>query len=193
MPQFISLLAVRNLLGELGPFNTMLVNMGILNDPVSFLQNSDRILRARVTIILTNFLIGVPYTMLLTTGILMNIPGDLYEAAKIDGASPFKTLVKITMPYIIFVTTPYLISAFIGNINNFNIIYLLTEGKPNVVGGYKAGATDLLVTWLFKLSVNEREYNMGALIGILIFLCTSVITLVTYRHTKSYKEEDAFQ
>jgi len=193
MPQFVSLLAVRNILGELGPFNTMLVKLGFLSDPISFLANSDSVLRARVAIILTNFWIGVPYTMLMTSGILLNIPADLYEAARIDGASPFKCLVKITMPYIIFVTTPYLISSFIGNFNNFNVIYLLTNGRPGVAGGYKAGATDLLVTWLFKLSVDEREYNLGALIGILTFLCTSTITLITYRHTRAYKEEDAFQ
>jgi arabinogalactan oligomer/maltooligosaccharide transport system permease protein len=193
MPQFVSLLAIRNILGELGPFNTLLVKLGILSDPISFLANSNSVLRARVTIILTNFWIGVPYTMLMTSGILLNIPADLYEAARIDGASAFKCLVKITMPYIIFVTTPYLISSFIGNFNNFNVIYLLTNGRPGVAGGYKAGATDLLVTWLFKLSVDEREYNLGALIGIMTFLCTSTITLLTYRHTKAYKEEDAFQ
>jgi arabinogalactan oligomer/maltooligosaccharide transport system permease protein len=193
MPQFVSLLAIRNILGELGPFNTLLVKMGFLSEPLSFLANSDSVLRVRMTIILANFWIGVPYTMLMTSGILLNIPADLYEAARIDGAGPFKCLVKITMPFIIFVTTPYLISSFIGNFNNFNVIYLLTEGKPSAVGGYKAGATDLLVTWLFKLSVNEREYNLGSLIGILTFLCTSTITLITYRHSKAYKEEDAFQ
>jgi arabinogalactan oligomer/maltooligosaccharide transport system permease protein len=193
MPQFVSLLAIRNILGELGPVNTMLVNWGVLKEPISFLMNSDSVLRTRVTIILTNFWIGVPYTLLMTSGILLNIPADLYEAARIDGAGPFRCLVKITMPYIIFVTTPYLISSFIGNFNSFNVIYLLTNGRPSVAGGYKAGATDLLVTWLFKLSVDEREYNLGALIGIMTFLCTSIITLVTYRHTKAYKEEDAFQ
>ena len=193
MPQFVSLLAVRNILGELGPINTLFVKLGILDNPVSFLMNSESLLRTRITIIITNFWIGVPYTMLLTTGILMNIPTDYYEAATIDGASPFKCLVKITMPYIIFVTAPYLISAFIANFNSFNVIYLLTGGGPSVPGGYKAGSTDLLVTWLFKLSVDEKEYNMGAVIGILTFLCTSVITLITYRNTKAYKEEDAFQ
>jgi len=193
MPQFVSLLAVRNILGELGPFNTLLIKMGFLSEPLSFLGNSDSFLRVRATIILTNFWIGVPYTLLMTSGILLNIPADLYEAAKIDGAGPFRCLVKITLPFIIFVTTPYLISSFIGNFNSFNVIYLLTNGMPNVVGGYKAGATDLLVTWLFKLSVNERDYNLGSLIGIMTFLCTSTITLITYRHSKAYKEEDAFQ
>ena len=193
MPQFISLLAVRNILGEFGPFNTMLLNLGIINEPMSFLANSDSLSRVRMTIILVNFWIGVPYTMLMTTGILLNIPADLYEAAKIDGASPFRILVKITMPFIIFITTPYLITSFIGNFNSFNIIYLLTGGGPSVAGGYKAGSTDLLVTWLFKLSVDEREYNLGAVIGIMTFMCTSIITLVTYRRTRAYKEEDRFQ
>ena len=193
MPQFVSLLAVRNILGELGPFNAMLMNLGITNEPVSFLVNSESFLRTRVTIILTNFWIGVPYTMLMTTGILLNIPADLYEAARIDGAGRFRILLKITMPYILFITTPFLISSFVSNFNSFNVIYLLTGGLPRTAGGYKAGATDLLVTWLYKLSVDEREYNLGAVIGILTFLCTSVITLVTYRRSKSYKEEDRFQ
>ena len=193
MPQFVSLLAVRALLGEIGPFNLMLMELGITNEPISFLANSSNILRTRITIILTNFWIGVPYTMLMTTGILMNIPVDLYEAARIDGASKFKILRKITMPYIIFVTTPYLITSFVGNFNSFNVIYLLTEGGPRVPGGYVAGSTDLLVTWLYKLSIDEREYNLGAVVGIMTFICTSVITLVTYRRSKAYKEEDRFQ
>ena len=193
MPQFVSLLAVRNILGELGPFNTMLIKMGILQGPLSFLMDSDSVLRTRVTIILVNFWLGVPYTMLMTTGILLNIPSDIYEAAKIDGAGAFRILMKITMPYVIFITTPYLITSLIGNFNNFNVIYLLSQGRPYSVGGYKAGTTDLMVTWLFKLSIDEREYNLGAVIGILTFLCTSTIALLTYRRSKAYKTEDAFQ
>jgi len=193
MPQFVSLLAVRNLLGELGPFNNMLMSLGLTDDPISFLNNSQNILRTRITVILTNFWIGVPYTMLMTTGILLNIPADLYEAARIDGASKFRILLKITMPYILFITTPYLISSFVGNFNSFNVIYLLTGGGPPVAGGYKAGSTDLLVTWLYKLSIDEREYNLGSVVGIMTFLCTSTITLITYRRSKAYKEEDRFQ
>ena len=193
MPQFVSLLAIRNLLGEHGPFNQMLLTLGLTHEPISFLSNSPSILRTRIVIILTNFWIGVPYTMLMTTGILMNIPADLYEAARIDGASKFKILAKITMPYILFITTPYLISSFVGNFNSFNVIFLLTGGGPPVPGGYKAGSTDLLVTWLYKLSIDEREYNLGSVVGIMTFLCTSTITLITYRRSKAYKEEDRFQ
>ena len=194
LPQFISLLAVRNLLSKYGPFNELLLNLGIIKENMEFLGNVDvdQANTARIVILIVNLWIGMPYTMLQTSGILMNIPSDLYEAATIDGANKRQMFFNITLPYIIFVTTPYLISSFVGNINSFNIIYLLTGGGP-AVPGYKAGQTDLLVTWLYKLTVDESEYNLGAVIGILTFLITSTITLITYRRSKAYNEEDTFQ
>ena len=112
-----------------------------------------------------------------------------------DGAKPLLIFFKITFPYIFFITTPDLISSFIGNVTSFNIIYMLSQGGPNVGSsvGYKAGTTDLLVTWLYKLTVDEQNYNTGAVIGIFTFLVTSAITLVTYRRSRAYKEEDTFQ
>lgn len=196
IPQFISLLAMRNLLSVNGPINGMLMNMGLIDSPVNFLGHDVNIgvneWSVKFMIILINMWVGVPYTMLMTSGILMNIPTDLYEAAKVDGAKPFTMFFKITFPYIFFITTPYLISSFIGNVTSFNIIFMLTGGGPSVAG-FKAGKTDLLVTWLYKLTIENSDYNTGAIIGILTFLCTSVITLVTYRRSKSYKEEDTFQ
>jgi arabinogalactan oligomer/maltooligosaccharide transport system permease protein len=133
----------------------------------------------------------------MTSGILLNIPTDLYEAARVDGTSKIKMFFKITMPYIFFITTPYLISSFIGNINSFNTIFLLSGGGPTVTdalgSAYRAGETDLLVTWLYKLTIDNGDYNTGAVIGILTFLFTSTITLITYRNSKAYKEEDTFQ
>ncbi len=193
IPQFISLLAMRNLISEYGPLQKFLVSSGILDKPMSFLANANNPWTARITVILINLWVGIPYSMLLASGAIMNIPYELYEAANIDGARKFTVWRKITMPYILFITTPYLISAFVGNITSFNIIYLLTGGSPKVTGGYIAGATDLLVTWLYKLTIEEQQYNLGAVIGILTFLITSTVTLITYRRTKSYKEEDSFQ
>jgi arabinogalactan oligomer/maltooligosaccharide transport system permease protein len=147
---------------------------------------------ARVTIIIINLWIGIPYTMLQVTGILQNIPSDLYEAAKIDGAGPVVIFFKITLPYMLFVTTPYLITTFTGNINNFNVIYLLTGGGPTYVGD-TAGQSDLLITWLYKLTVDNKYYNIGAVIGILSFILLSIVSLVTYRNSQSYKNEEAFK
>jgi arabinogalactan oligomer/maltooligosaccharide transport system permease protein len=126
------------------------------------------------------------------TGILQNIPEEQYEAAKIDGANVFQVFFKITLPYMLFVLTPYLITQFTGNINNFNVIYLLTRGEPVGVGN-TAGATDLLVTWLYKLSVDQQKYNLGAVIGIFTFVVLSVVSLVTYRSSGSYKNEEGFK
>ena len=194
IPQFISLLAVRNLLGEYGPVNSILMNAGWIQSPIGFLglKASDSEVLAKIMIIVINMWVGIPYTMLMTSGILMNIPADLYEAARVDGASTVKMFFKITLPYVIFVTTPYLISSFVGNLNSFNSVFLLTGGGP-VYTGYQAGGTDLLVTWLFKVTIDQGSYNTGAVIGIFTFIITATITLVTYRRSKAYNEEDTFQ
>ena len=71
------------------------------------------------------------------------------------------------------------------------VIYLLSAGKPTPVGD-SAGKTDLLVTWLYKLTIDNQEYNIGAVIGILTFVVLSIVALVTYRNTKSYKDEEGF-
>lgn len=196
VPQFISLLAVRNLFNNVGPINSMLMNLGWISEPIAFFGGTSghpgNEYLAKVMVIIINMWLGIPYTMLMTSGILMNIPTDLYEAARVDGASRSKMFFKITLPYVIFVTTPYLISSFIGNINSFNTIFLLTGGAPEVTG-YKAGGTDLLVTWLYKLTIDNGEYNTGAVIGIITFAITATITLITYRRSRAYKEEDTFQ
>ena len=118
---------------------------------------------------------------------------DLYEAAQIDGATKRQAFFHITIPYILFVTTPYLITSFIGNITSFNVIFLLTNGGPVAPGGWQAGETDLLVTWLYKLTIEQSDYNIGAVVSILTFIITATATLLSYRRSKAFKEEDAFQ
>ena len=93
----------------------------------------------------------------------------------------------------VFVMTPSLITSFTGNINNFNVIFLLSGGGPDNVNYYFAGDTDLLVTWLYKLTINQKDYNLGAVIGILTFVVLATVSLLTYRNTASYKDEGAFQ
>lgn len=189
IPQFVSLLIVRTLLDKTGPVNSILIENGVIDQYIPFLSNA---MMARVTVIVVNLWIGIPYTMLQVTGILQNIPSDLYEAAKVDGANAFTTFFKITLPYMLFVTAPYLVTTFTGNVNNFNVIYLLTGGAPTPVGN-SAGKTDLLVTWLYKLTIDNQKFNTGAVIGIMTFVVLSIVSLVTYRNTGSYKDEEGFQ
>lgn len=188
VPQFVSLLLIRSMLQPEGIINRMLVDAGWVSSALPFMINTTW---ARVTVIVVNLWVGIPYTIMQVTGVLQNIPADLYEAARLDGAGPVKQFVNITFPYMMFVLTPYLITQFTGNVNNFNIIYLLTGGGPVNIGN-SAGNTDLLVTWLYKLSVDQQKYNMAAVIGIFTFVVLAVVSLVTYRSTGSYKDEEGF-
>ena len=126
------------------------------------------------------------------TGILQNVPAELYEAAELDGASWWQRFMNVTMPYIFFVMTPYLITTFTGNVNNFNVIYLLSGGEPTPIGS-SAGKTDLLITWLYKLTVDKDNYSMGAVIGIMTFIVLAIVALITYRNSGSYKNEEGFR
>ena len=189
VPQFVSLMVIRSMLQPDGIINRMLLDAHLITEKLPFLTNATW---ARVLVLVVNLWVGIPYTIMQVTGILQNIPAEQYEAARIDGANVFQIFFKITLPYMLFVMTPYLITQFTGNINNFNIIYLLTRGEPVGVGN-TAGATDLLVTWLYKLSVDQQKYNLGAVIGIFTFVVLSVVSLVTYRSSGSYKNEEGFK
>ncbi len=189
VPQFVSLLLMNQILQDDGVMNVILGYMGI--GPISFFNSSAIV--ARVTVIVVNMWVGVPYTILQTSGILMNIPEDLYESARIDGATPVVQFFQITLPYMLFVTTPYLIQSFVGNINNFNVIYLLTGGGPQKdMNLYQAGQTDLLVTWLFKLTMDSNDYNTAAAVGILVFIVCATLSLITFNLSKSSRNEEEF-
>ena len=199
VPQFVSLLIMSKMLdtgggimGSGGGIITQLVEQ-IFNYHLKF---GIDINTTRICIVLVNMWIGVPYSMLMCSGILMNIPSDLYESARIDGASPARQFMKITLPYMLFVTGPYLITQFIGNINNFNVIYLLSGGGPGDLMLYTDGAkgTDLLITWLYKLSLGaDRNYKLASVIGILVFVISATFSLVVYNKSSAVKGEDNFQ
>ena len=189
VPQFVSLLIIRTMFKEEGAVNTALMSMGLIQKALPFFTDANW---AKVTIIVINLWVGIPYTVMQVTGILQNIPAEQYEAATIDGANVFQQFMNITLPYMIFVLTPYIITSFTGNINNFNIIYLLSGGGPTYVGD-SAGQTDLLVTWLYKLSIDKQQYNLGAVIGIFTFVVLAIVALVTYRNSGSYKDEEGFK
>ena len=191
IPQFVSLLYVSKMFAADGLINTYLMKWGWISSPLPFWTDP---VWARVTIIIINIWIGIPYLMLIATGILMNIPADLYESARIDGANAFQMYRKITLPYMLFVTGPYLLTSFTGNINNFNVIFLLSGGKPlslDLAGN--AGHTDLLITWLYKMTVNDTNYKLAAVMGILVFIVSAVINLMVYNMIPSIKNEEDFQ
>ena len=181
-----------------GIVNGFLIDLGWV-DPLNPLPFWTDVTWARISIIAINVWIGIPYLMLMATGILMNIPADLYESAKIDGAGVWKQYTKITLPYMLFVTGPYLLTQFTGNMNNFNVIYLLTGGGPSMTDAAGVlgapGRTDLLVTWLFKMITTSEPaaYNLASVIGIMVFVVVALISLVVYNVMPSIKNEEDFQ
>jgi len=211
IPQFIMLLIISVLLGQGGAVNTWFESMGwksfpflgSLTSETSVAVSTADYIIPKITVIVINMWVGIPYTMLSTSGILMNIPEDLYESSRIDGAGAWTQFWKITMPYILFVTGPSLLTTFIGNINNFNVIYLLTGGNPemyDVVSGdinllCNPGHTDLLITWLYKLSydANGAQYNVASVIGIIVFVICAFFSLIMYKRLGSVQNEEEFQ
>ena len=191
VPQFVSLMIIRTMFKDDGAVNKLLQTLGWIGagENLPFWTNATW---ARVTVIMVNIWVGIPYTVMSVTGILKNIPAEQYEAARIDGANAVQQFINITLPYMFFVMTPTLITTFTGNINNFNVIYLLSGGGPTYVGD-TAGQTDLLVTWLYKLTVDKQQFNVAAVIGIMTFLILAFVSLVTYRNSASYKDEGAFK
>ena len=195
VPQFISLMYMSKLFAKNGLINGFLIKSGILDVPFDFWGNATS---ARILVILINVWIGIPYLMLIATGILMNIPDDLYESAKIDGANAVQAFMKITLPYMLFITGPYLLTSFIGNINNFNVIFLLTGGNISnprlTVGGTSATDTDLLITWLYKITTGaDSNFKLASVVGIMIFVVVAGLSLIVYNVLPSNKNEEDFQ
>ncbi len=192
IPQFVTLLLISKMFGDNGIVNTFCSNVGILdffknigllNAGDSFIPFLSRPGWAHVTIILVNIWVGIPYQMLVATGILMNIPSDQIESAKIDGANKFQIFWKITMPYVMFITGPSLIQSVIGNINNFNVIYLLTYNYKTTnmaMANSHANEVDLLITWLFRLTNEYSNFKMASVIGIVTFVVCAALSLLTF-------------
>jgi arabinogalactan oligomer/maltooligosaccharide transport system permease protein len=186
IPQFISILVFRNIFnGTLGPINKYLAAVGI--DPVPWLSDP---LMAKVTIVLVNMWFGIPYYMALMSGILTTISKDVYEAAEVDGANAIQRFWKITLPLVLYATAPLLIMAFAFNFNNFNLIYLLTDGNP-VNANYKfAGSTDILISWIYKMTLHQSQFNVASAVSIILFILIATLSIWNFRRTRSFKEED---
>ena len=126
-----------------------------------------------------------------------SLPLSLVEAARIDGASSFQIFRKITMPYLLFVTGPALITDFVKNINNFNVIYLLTQDvyttTNQAMASSQAKEVDLLVTWLFRLTQDYYNYKMASAIGIIVFIICAVFTLVAFNRMIKGDKEGTYQ
>src|SRR5690625_2265421 len=146
---------------------------------------------AKIALIMIQTWLGFPFVFALFTGVLQSVPQDMYEAADVDGGSRWQKLRHITLPHVLFATAPLLIMQYAGNFNNFNIIYLFNEGNP-AVRGQNAGGTDILISWVYKLTFETNNYNMAAAITIIMGLFISILAFFQFRRTAAFKEEGRY-
>lgn len=142
----------------------------------------------KVALIMIQTWLGFPFVFAMTTGVLQAIPNDLYEAATMDGASKFEQLKTITLPLVLYSIAPILITQYTFNFNNFNIIYLFNNGGPAVIAS-NAGGTDILVSWIYKLTMSSSQYGIASAITLLLSVFVVAIALWQFRMTSSFKEE----
>ena len=190
MPAIISQLNFQQILnGTFGPLNRFLLDRDIISSPIGWLSDSANPWIPRMTIIFIQIWLAFPYFMALMSGIMTSISKDVYEAAEIDGANERQQFWKITLPLVLAATAPLLVMSFAHNFNNFGIIYFLTEGGPTNPNFIMAGQTDILISWVFKLTVDEMMYNLASVISIIIFLIIGTISTLNFMRTKAFKEE----
>lgn len=183
VPGFISILVFKGLFNQnFGEINAILnalfgVRPAWFADP----------LLAKTMILIVNTWLGYPYIMILCSGLIKAIPSDLYEASAIAGAGPLTNFFKITAPLIAKPLTPLLISAFAFNFNNFVLISLLTDGRPDYLNTkLPAGTTDILVSYTYRIAFTDSGQNFGlaAAISTLIFVMVAVMALVQLKITQ---------
>ncbi|MDO4604679.1 MAG: ABC transporter permease subunit [Helcococcus sp.] len=185
VPAFITIMFFSQMFARGGPIPHIVENLfGVVLD----VKNNP--MQTRVVLILLQGWLGSAYVFLLSTGILQGIPHDLYEAAEIDGATGFKKTWNITIPLVLYQTAPLLLGQYTFNFNNFSIIHLFNGGGPFVPTTYGnvAGSTDLLISYIYKLTINSNYQGMGAAVTVIISLALMFFTWLGFKDMKAFKE-----
>lgn len=190
IPSFVTILVWRGMLNQnFGVINQMLMSLFGSAARVQWLENA---WVAKAACLLVNLWLGYPYMMIVALGALQSIPHELYEASRVDGASHWQQFHKITLPMLLMPLAPLLIGSFAFNFNNFNLIYLLTQGKPAVPNTITpAGATDILLSYTYRLSFEGQRGNqlgLACAVSVVIFLVIATISAVNFRMTGTLEE-----
>jgi arabinogalactan oligomer/maltooligosaccharide transport system permease protein len=185
IPSFLSALIWAGMMNEsFGFINQVLLggaSVPWLTDPVM----------AKVSVLIVNLWLGFPYMFLVCMGALQSIPDDIQEAATVDGARPWAVFRLIKLPLLLVTVAPLLIASFAFNFNNFNTIYMLTDGGPRDSDApIPVGFTDILITMVYKVAFTgqSRDYGLASAYSIIIFIVVAVISIIAFRRTKSLEE-----
>ncbi|MEU8089616.1 ABC transporter permease subunit [Micromonospora chalcea] len=182
MPSFAMLLIWRDM------FNT---DFGLLNNlfglDVDWFGGN---WSARIAVLLVQLWLGYPYMFLVATGALQAIPRELTEATSVDGASPWQSFRSVTLPLLLVALSPLLIASFAYNFNNVNAILFTTEGGPFAPDNPTNGATDLLITYTYRLAFGAQgaEFGLAATVSIFIFAIVATVSAISFRRTRKQEE-----
>ncbi|MCP3032706.1 ABC transporter permease subunit [Halobacillus sp. A1] len=186
VPAFVSILVFAGMFNEtFGTINRDILAVFGLGD-IPWLTNPTY---TKIALILIQTWLGFPFIFAMVTGVLQSIPNELYEAADVDGASIFQKFRGITLPLVLYATAPILITQYTFNFNNFNVIFLFNGGGP-AVPDQNAGGTDILISWIYSLTMTSAQYGKAAAITMILSLIVISVALWQFRRTKSFQEED---
>ena len=192
IPSFITLTGFYFMFCDSGPVIGMLKDWGWVSENFTIITYD-----SKWSLRLLGFFccawLGVPSVMFLATGILSNASTDMYEAARLDGANVFQQFWYLTLPFVLFATTPVIISTFITQFNNFSIFYFLRPETVYASGYFNANSSDLLINWMYNLTVENRLYSLGSALSLILFAFMAVFSLITYVTSPAYKKEDTYR
>lgn len=189
VPAMISALVFRSLFnGQFGPISQFLLDIGWTEERVMWLTDPTNPWLARLVALVVSLWLGFPYFMALISGALTTVSPSLHEAATLDGASAAQRFRWITFPLVWRSTAPLVLLAFVANFNNFGVIYFLTEGGPADPGYRYAGGTDILITWLYKLTLDNGLYDLAAVMSIVIFVIVGSFAVWNLRRSKALQD-----
>ncbi|MFW6120175.1 MAG: carbohydrate ABC transporter permease [Petrotogales bacterium] len=174
LPGVVSLTNIRfMLLRDWGIVNSLLMQIGIMDEPISWLTGR----MALFTIIIGNIWIRWPLWFITLLAGLQSIPGELYEAAKVDGATRWQTFRKITLPSISPVITILTVLTALWSFNNFNVPFILTGGSPS-------DAANILSLNIWIRSFRNWDFGMGAAMSVVMMLFMLVLIMAYLRLSK---------
>jgi arabinogalactan oligomer / maltooligosaccharide transport system permease protein len=186
VPAFITILIWKGLLNyHFGAVNGILASLGVgrvpwLIDPVG----------ARVSVLIVSVWLAIPFMTVSASGVMQSLPAGIFEAAYLDGAGPVRSFFSLTLPLVTRRMIPLLVLGFTASFNNFTAIYLLTSGGPaypGAIGG--AGATDIIISYIFKLTLMSRRYGLAAAYAVVVFAAVGTVTVIAMRRFGKNRQE----
>ena len=175
IPSYISVLVWRGMLEPAGLINDLLgTDLNLLADPMG----------AKALVIMVNIWLGIPFMMMSLSGALQSLPGEMYEAAEVDGVGAWSQFRHLTMPNLKSAMVPLSLLGFIWTFNMFNVIYLMTDGGPNLYFG-EPGSTDILITYVYDVAFRDGAYGVAAAWSVVIFLMLLVFSWVYLKRTNA--------